>query len=115
MDLPLGDLLLGLSCAALIGAAGGIVYGGILGPADKSSRRRQRTASKWIPWRIPERRARFLRGRPTAESQAAPKGGLRFWAGRRAKTQEPSRASDDTPAEGDAASATDSEPLEPKS
>jgi hypothetical protein len=99
MDLPLGDLLLGLSCAALIGAAGGIVYGGILGPADRSSGRRERRPLKWMPWRLPAGRPGFLRRKPAANASAAPKG-LRFWRGRRARTEDASRPSDDRQADG---------------
>jgi hypothetical protein len=99
MDLPLGDLLLGLSCAALIGAAGGIVYGGILGPADKSSGRRERRRVKWMPWRLPT--AKVLPRRKTvADGQTAPTEGVKFWAMRRVRAKNVSAPSEDHPTAG---------------
>jgi hypothetical protein len=98
MDLPLGDLLLGLSCAALIGAAGGIVYGGILGPADKSSGRRERRPAKWMPWRLPAKG--LPRRKSAAEGKTVPTEGLKFWAMRRGRTKNVSGPSEDHPTEG---------------
>jgi hypothetical protein len=100
LDLPLGDLLLGLSCAALIGAAGGIVYGGILGPADKSSGRRERRPAKWMPWRLPAGKAPSRR-KSTADGQTAPTGAFKFWAMRRGRTKNTSPApTEDQPTAG---------------
>jgi hypothetical protein len=39
MDIPMSDLLIALGIAALIGAAGGWVYAGILGSKRRDSRR----------------------------------------------------------------------------
>jgi hypothetical protein len=101
MDLPLGDLLLGLSCAALIGAAGGIVYGGILGPADKSTGRRERRSAKWMPWRLPVVKPGWPRRKSAANAPTPSKGSLKFWAVRRAKADDASPApSEDQPAAG---------------
>lgn len=100
MDLPLGDLLLGLSCAALIGAAGGIVYGGILGPADKSSGRREQRPAKWMPWRLPAAKG-LTRRKSAAGGHRAPKGPFKFWAMRRGRTKNSSPApSEDQPGAG---------------
>jgi hypothetical protein len=73
VDVPLGDLLLGLSCAALIGAAGGIVYGGILGPADKARGRTRTRRATFL--RSVSRRFRGRRERTSA--------GIRAWWARR--------------------------------
>ena len=101
MDLPLGDLLLGLSCAALIGAAGGIVYGGILGPADKSTGRRERRPAKWMPWRLPVGKPGWPRRKSAATARTPPKGSLMFGAVRRTKADDTSPApSEDQPTAG---------------
>jgi membrane associated rhomboid family serine protease len=45
MNIPTGDLILALGLAALIGAAGGWVYAGIMGPKRRRNTRRVERSS----------------------------------------------------------------------